>query len=124
MASMTDIRKTWIRRYIATSSTASIDILIAAKEDKPLGEKEQFEIVWPDFENLLVHLVESRTGFCNTADPCPFNTLCNSLVKLESELSESEETERTIHLDIELSDQQSAIHQNLKTLAPFTRSFL
>ena len=86
-------------------------------------EKEQFEIVWPDFENLLVHLVESRTGFCNTADPCPFNTLCNSLVKLESELSESEETERTIHLDIELSDQQSAIHQNLKTLAPLLAAF-
>ncbi|MDE0400163.1 MAG: hypothetical protein OXL96_20390 [Candidatus Poribacteria bacterium] len=86
-------------------------------------EKEQFEIVWPDFENLLVHLVESSTSFCNTADPCPFNTLCNSLVKLESELSEPEETERTIHLDIELSDQQSAIHQNLKTLAPLLAAF-
>ena len=86
-------------------------------------EKEQFEIVWPDFENLLVHLVESGTGFCNTADPCPFNMLCNSLVKLESELSELEETERTIHLDIELSDQQSKIHQHLKTLAPLLAAF-
>ena len=64
-------------------------------------EKEQFEIVWPDFENLLVYLVENGPDFHDTSDHCPFTTLRNSLVKLENKLSESEETEWSIHLDIE-----------------------
>ena len=86
-------------------------------------EKDQFEQIWPNFESLLVYLAESGPDFRNTSAPCPFTELLNSLVKLESKLSESEETERTIHLDIELSDQQSEIHQHLKLLAPLLAAF-
>ena len=86
-------------------------------------KKDEFKGVWSDFENLLVYLVESGPDFLNTADHCPFTTLRNSLVKLESKLSKSKETEGTIHLDIELSNLQSEIHQNLKTLAPLLAAF-
>ena len=80
-------------------------------------------MVWPDFENLLVYLVENGPDFHNTSDHCPFTTLRNSLVKSESKLSESEEIEWSIHLDIELSNPQFEIHQNLKSLAPLLAAF-
>lgn len=86
-------------------------------------EKEQFEQVWPDLENLLVYLVESGPDFRKTSAPCPFTMLRNSLVKLESKPSKSKKAAGTIHPAIELSDQQSKIHQNLKTLAPLLAAF-
>ena len=86
-------------------------------------EKDEFEQIWPDLENLLVYLVESSPDFRNATDHCPFITLCNSLVQLESRLSKSEEIEWSIHLDIELSNLQTEIHQNLNTLAPLLAAF-
>ena len=86
-------------------------------------QKDQFEQVWPNFENVLIYLVKSGRAFRKTTDHCPFTTLRNSLVKLESKLSKSKGTEGTIHFDIELSNEQSEIHQNLKILAPLLAAF-
>ena len=86
-------------------------------------EKNQFEMMWPDFENVLIYLMGSGTDFCNTADPQPFTTLYDSLVQLESKLSHSEKTESPISPDIALSTQQSEINRNLETLAPLLAAF-
>ena len=85
-------------------------------------EKEEFEIVWPDFENLLVHLVENGPDFHNTSDHCPFNALKNSLMRLKAKLEETSADNRLI-LQIALSSLQSEINQNLETLAPLLAAF-
>ena len=85
-------------------------------------EKEKFELVWPDFENLLVHLVENGPDFHNITDPCPFNSLRNSLTRLKTALEEASTNERLIS-QIVLSPPQSEINQNLETLAPLLAAF-
>lgn len=84
--------------------------------------KESFNQIWTEFENLLVYLVENRSDFYNTSNYCPFATLQNSLKQLETETSESLETEWMIP-DVELAPHQSEISQNLERIAPLFAAF-
>lgn len=84
--------------------------------------KDQFEIVWPNFENLLVYLVENGNGFNNKAAQCPFNALQDSLARFKTKLDEDPPNEFLIP-HITLSSSQSKINQNLETLAPLIAAF-
>ena len=84
--------------------------------------KEQFEIVWPNFENLLVYLGESGNDFNSKGTRCPFNALQDSLVKLKAKLDENPPNELLIP-HITLSASQSEINQNLETLTPLIAAF-
>ena len=85
-------------------------------------EKEQFEMVWPDFENLLVYLVEIAPDFHRNAVQGPFNALRDSLVRLKAKLDESPPN-KLIVPHTTLSASQSEINQNLETLAPLLAAF-
>ena len=85
-------------------------------------EKEQFEMVWPDFENLLVYLIETDPDFHSNAAQCPFNALQDSLARLKIKLDEDPPNELLIP-HITLSTSQSEINRNLKTLAPLIAAF-
>ena len=89
---------------------------------RPPRSKECFNRVWPEFENLLGHLVESGSYFGNSSSPCPYTTLRNSLVQLETELSESSVTEWLIP-NIDLHPHQFEIDQNLERIAPLLAAF-
>ncbi len=85
-------------------------------------DKEQFEIVWPDFENLLVYLIETDPDFHSNAAQSPFNALQDSLSKVKAKLDEDPPIELlTPH--ITLSTSQSEINQNLETLTPLIAAF-
>ena len=81
--------------------------------------KEQFEIVWPNFENLLVYLVESTNNFNSETVQSPFNALQDSLTRLKDEDPPNE----LLIPHITLSASQSEINQNLETLAPLIAAF-
>lgn len=89
---------------------------------KPPRSKERFNRVWPEFENLLGHLVQSSSDFDNSSSPCPYTALRDSLVQLETELSEPSVTEWLIP-SIDLHSHQSEIDQNLKRIAPLLAAF-
>ena len=84
--------------------------------------KECFNQMWPEFENLLTHLVENDSDFHNHHNCCPFAALHDSLVQLEIELSGSSTTEQ-LTLDIELFPHQFEINQNLERIAPLLAAF-
>ncbi len=84
--------------------------------------KEPFNQMWPIFENLLIHIIENSSDFQNTSNFCVFSNFHNSLVQLETELSESPENEWLIP-DIELVSQQSEINENLQKIAPLLAAF-
>ena len=83
--------------------------------------KEKFEIVWPDFENLLVYLVESGPDFHSNAAQCPFNALQDSLARLKTKLEDPPDELLIPHIMLPAS--QSEINQNLETLAPLIAAF-
>ena len=83
--------------------------------------KEKFEIVWPDFENLLVYLVESGPDFHSNAAQCPFNALQDSLARLKTKLEDPPDELLIPHITLPAS--QSEINQNLETLAPLIAAF-
>ena len=84
--------------------------------------KECFNQMWPEFENLLTHLVESGSDFHDRPNRCPFADLHDSLAQLETELSGSSATEQLIP-DIKLLPHQSEINQNLERIAPLLAAF-
>lgn len=88
----------------------------------PPNKKEEFNEVWPKFETLLVYIVESNLDFRNIVDHCPFNVLQDSLMRLETKLDKASTSEWSIS-NIELSDPQSEINENLQTLAPLLAAF-
>ena len=86
--------------------------------------KEQFEIVWPNFENLLVYLVESGNDFNSKAAQClPFNVLQDLLASLKKVKSDEDSPNESLIPHITLSASQSEINQNLKILAPLIAAF-
>ena len=85
-------------------------------------EKKKFEIVWPDFENLLLHLIERGHGSHRNTVRDPFSTLQDSLARLKTKLDEDPPNELLIP-HIKLSTSQSEINQNLETLAPLIAAF-
>ena len=66
--------------------------------------------------------MESNLDFRNTVDPCPLTTLQGSLIRLETKLDKASTNEWPIS-NIELSDPQSEINENLQTLAPLLAAF-
>ncbi len=88
----------------------------------PPYKKEEFNEVWSEFEILLVYIVESDLDFRNIADHYPFTTLQDSLMRLETKLDKLSTSEWPIS-NIELSDPQFEINQNLQTLAPLLAAF-
>ena len=85
--------------------------------------KEDFEAVWPEFEKLLGHILESNFDLQNPSDHPPFIVLHDSLVLVKDELSKSETNERQIYPNLGLSVQQSETNRNLETLAPLLAAF-
>ena len=85
-------------------------------------EKEKFEMVWPDFENLLLHLIESGHDSHRNTVRDPFSTLQDSLARLKTKLDKDPPNELLIP-HIKLSASQSEINQNLETLAPLIAAF-
>ena len=88
----------------------------------PPYKKEEFNEVWSEFEILLVYIVESNLDFRNIVDHCPFTTLQDSLMRLKTKLDKTSTSEWSIS-NIELSDPQSEINENLQTLAPLLAAF-
>ena len=88
----------------------------------PPYKKEEFNEVWSEFEILLVYIVESNLDFRNIVDHCPFTTLQDSLMRLKTKLDKASTSEWSIS-NIELSDPQSEINENLQTLAPLLAAF-
>ena len=88
----------------------------------PPYKKEEFIEVWSEFEILLVYLVESGLDFQNIADHNPFTTLQDALMRLKTKLDKASTSEWIIS-NIELSDSQSEINQNLQTLTPLLAAF-
>ena len=68
------------------------------------------------------YIVESGLDFRNIADHYPFTTLKDSLMRLETKLDKASTSEWSIS-NIELSNPQSAINENLQTLAPLLAAF-
>ena len=66
--------------------------------------------------------MESNLDFRNIVDHCPFIVLQDSLMRLETKLDKASTSEWSIS-NIELSDPQSEINENLKTLAPLLTAF-
>lgn len=88
----------------------------------PPYKKEEFNEVWSEFEILLVYIVESGLDFQNIADHNPFTTMQDALMRLETKLDKTS-TSKWIISNIELTDSQSEINQNLQTLAPLLAAF-
>ncbi|MYK23582.1 hypothetical protein F4054_15165, partial [Candidatus Poribacteria bacterium] len=85
--------------------------------------QEDFDAVWPEFEGLLVHILESNFDLQNPSDHVPFTVLHDSLVLVKDELTKSRTNDRQIYPNLGLSVQQSEINQNLKTLSPLLAAF-
>ena len=85
--------------------------------------KEEFDAVWPEFEKLLIHILESNFDLQNPSDHVPFTILHDSLVLVKDELSQSKTNERHIYPNFGLSVQQSEINRNLETLSPLLAAF-
>ncbi len=88
----------------------------------PPYKKGEFNGVWSEFEILLVYIVESNLDFRNIVEHCPFTALQDSLMRLKTKLDKASTSEWPIS-NIELSNPQSEINENLQTLAPLLAAF-
>ena len=88
----------------------------------PPYKKGEFNAVWSEFEILLVYIVEIDLDFRNIMDHSPFTALQDLLIRLETKLDKASTSKWPVS-NIELSDLQSEINENLQTLAPLLAAF-